>query len=128
MLFIAAVSTVNKTIAVVDPRNAFTIATLNLPTAASCNQHSRFITVLDQFRAQLAKRQGNSGGLCCYWPLVSKQTSSVRYRKHDRLKTMVDAFSKQFDIRITDFSPTTFSQTHCTNRCDSCHCEWKIIK
>ena len=56
MLFVAAVSAVDKTIAVVDPRNTFTIATLNLPTAASYSQHSSIITVLDQFTAQLTKR------------------------------------------------------------------------
>ena len=44
ILFIAAVSTVNKTIAVVDPRNTFTITTtFKLTTAASYNQHSRII-------------------------------------------------------------------------------------
>jgi len=38
MLFITAVSTVDKTIAVVDPRNAFAIATtFKLSTAASYN-------------------------------------------------------------------------------------------
>jgi len=56
MLFVAAVSAVDKTIAVIDPRNAFTIATLNLSTAASYSQHSRIITVLDQFTAKLTKR------------------------------------------------------------------------